>query len=281
MASADSTAAGPPISYVLSLARIAVYFAWTAALIPVQAVAHVASPRLTLKIPLFYHRVCCRIFGLGLEVVGRRARLGPVLYVANHISYLDISVYGALIEGSFVAKREVAGWPLFGLLAKLQRTVFIDRSRGTALAQVDTVRERLEAGGNVILFPEGTSGDGNRVLPFHSSLLGVVEKKGVSITVQPVTLTYTKLDGMPLGRGLRPFIAWYGDMGMAGHFVQLLGLGRITARVEFHDAVPADRFTSRKELARHCFDTVSAAHAAALGGYAKAGRRPGLRRRRR
>ena len=95
----------------------------------------------------------------------------PTLFLSNHVSYFDITVLGALIDGSFVAKSEVAGWPLFGMLAKLQRTVFVVRRQGQAGAQRDAVAERLTRGENLIVFPEGTSGDGTRALPFKSSLL--------------------------------------------------------------------------------------------------------------
>ena len=135
-----------------------------------------------------------------------------MLFASNHVSYADIAVLGSLIAGSFIAKAEVAHWPLFGWLAKLQRTVFVDRRVRSTQLQRDAMTERLAAGDALILFPEGTSGDGNRVLPFKSALFSAAERMQaiVPIAVQPVSIAYTRLDGMPLGRLLRPFIAWYG-----------------------------------------------------------------------
>lgn len=278
---AKSTA--PPSSALLSLTRIGAYLSLTLILIPAQALAHAASRilgnSLARKLPLYYHRLSCRILGLRLAVIGNPAIAVPTLFVANHSSYLDIEIYGALIEGSFVAKQEVASWPIFGLLAKLQRSVFVDRSRTASKAMAAAIRDRLQEGGNVILFPEGTSNDGNQVMPFRSSLLAAVDRpdhiapeQWRNITVQPVTLSYTRLDGLPIGRSLRPYIAWYGDMDMASHFFRLLGLGRITARVEFHTPIQPSDFASRKDLTDYCYDKVAQGHADALSGRTPAGR---------
>src|SRR3546814_4926008 len=94
---------------------------------------------------------------------------------------------------------------------------------------------RLEAGDDLVLFPEGTSGDGNRVLAFKSALFSVAERRpqGEPLTVQPVSIAYTRLDGLPLGRYLRPFFAWYGDMELGPHLWHAIGLGRVTVMVEF------------------------------------------------
>ena len=277
MIEATRYSSAPPISRPLAAARITVYVAWTLVLLPVQIIVVAIGSRWAVSFPAFYHRNCLKILGIDLVTVGKQSRQHPTLYVANHCSYLDISVYGTLIKGAFVAKREVAGWPLFGLLAKLQRTVFIDRDdRRNARAQAEAMAARLARGDDIILFPEGTSGDGNRVLPFHSSLL--VAAEGDTVIVQPVTLTYTQIDGRPMGRDLRPFIAWYGDMEMASHMFALAGLGRITARVEFHEPVTAGQFATRKALTDHCFAAIAKAHANAINGRAPAGRR--YRRRR-
>ena len=249
-------------------ARAAVYVVFTLALIPVQAVALILRLPLSRRIPLWYHRVCCRLLGIRLEVFGRRSRTRPTLFVANHTSYLDIAIYGALIPGSFVAKSEVAGWPLFGLLAKLQRSVFVDRRVRTSHLQATALGQRLEAGDSMILFPEGTSDDGNHIFPFKSALLSVAEfrAKGEPLTVQPVSLTYSRVDGVPIGRHLRPFYAWYGDMELLSHAAELVGLGRLTVTVSFHPPVTIDEFGSRKELAQHCYERIVSSHSDALSG---------------
>ena len=255
-------------SRVTATARATVYVAFTLALIPVQAIALLLRLPLSRRIPLWYHRICCRLLGIRLEVFGRRSRTRPTLFVANHSSYLDIPIYGALIPGSFVAKSEVAEWPLFGLLAKLQRSVFVDRRVRTSHLQATALGRRLEAGDSMILFPEGTSDDGNHILPFKSALLSVAEYRvrGEPLTVQPVSLTYSRVDGVPIGRHLRPFYAWYGDMDMVSHAADLVALGRLTVTVSFHPPVTIDEFGSRKALAQHCRAQIMRSHADALSG---------------
>jgi 1-acyl-sn-glycerol-3-phosphate acyltransferase len=261
---------GPTIhrSHLTAAARAALYLVFTLALIPIQTISLLLRLPLSRRIPLWYHRVCCRILGIRLEVFGRRSRARPTLFVANHSSYLDIPVYGALIPGSFVAKSEVAEWPMFGLLAKLQRSVFVDRRVRTSHLQATALGKRLEAGDSMILFPEGTSDDGNHILPFKSALLSVAEFRvdDEPLAVQPVSLTYTRLDGVPIGRHLRPFYAWYGDMDLLGHAAELISLGRLTVTVSFHEPVTITQFESRKALAEHCYREVVRGHSDALAG---------------
>jgi lyso-ornithine lipid O-acyltransferase len=253
----------------LSVARLGTYAAFTLALMPVQWILlRIRSPWAVL-LPTWYHRTSSRILGFRVEVRGSISPQHPTLFACNHSSYTDISILGGVIPGCFVAKAEVAGWPLFGCLAKLQRTVFVDRRVRTTATQRDAMAERLGAGENLILFPEGTSNDGNRVLPFKSSLFSVAEYRsddGRALAVQPVSITYTKLDGMPLGRAIRPMIAWYGDMEMFSHMWTLVGLGVVTVVVEFHPVVTLRDLGSRKALAEHCHRVVSNGVAAARAG---------------
>jgi lyso-ornithine lipid O-acyltransferase len=239
-------------STMLRVRRAVVYLAWTFALMPVQAVGLVLRRPWVAQFPCFYHRHCCRILGLDVRQVGEPAGIRPVLFASNHVSYLDITVLGSLIPGSFIAKSEIAGWPFFGWLAKLQRSVFVDRQVRSTAKQRDAVAERLAAGDALILFPEGTSADGTFILPFKSALFSVVSNKHQPVTVQPVSLAYTKLDGLPIGRRLRPCFAWYGDMGLASHLWRLLGLGTVEVVVEFHAPVSIADFPSRKALAEFC-----------------------------
>ena len=256
-------------SPLLGALRLAVYLGWTLALIPAQAAAVALGSPLRHRIPRFYHAVCARILGLEVAVRGRRAADGPVLFVSNHSSYLDITVLGSLIAGSFVAKSEVAGWPFFGLLAKLQQTVFVERkARAGVERQRDDIGARLDAGDSLILFPEGTSSDGNRTLPFKTALFAVAARRiaGRPLTVQPVSVTPTRLDGIPMGIAFRPLYAWYGDMDLAPHLWTVFTLGRMTVEVEFHPPVTIDGFTSRKALAEHCQRAVAQGVARALSG---------------
>jgi 1-acyl-sn-glycerol-3-phosphate acyltransferase len=139
--------------------------------------------------------------------------------------------------------------------------------RSTA-GQRDAIVARLQVGDDLILFPEGTSSDGNRTLPFKSALLSCAETAidGRHVTVQPVSVAYTRLDGMPLGRNLRPFYAWYGDMDLMPHIWQALGLGTVTIEVQFHAPTTIAEHANRKALTRHCEQAVTGGMAAALSG---------------
>ncbi|MBV8934692.1 MAG: 1-acyl-sn-glycerol-3-phosphate acyltransferase [Alphaproteobacteria bacterium] len=255
-------------SPTLRLARLAIYFAWTLALMPVQLLGLVLGCTWTSTLPVFYHRWCCWILGFRIRVIGKPTSKRPVLYAANHISYTDITVLGSVIPGSFIAKSEIARWPFFGWLAKLQRSVFVDRQVRSTAAQRDAIGKRLAAGDALILFPEATSGDGNRVLPFKSALFAAAQQgAGVpQVTVQPVSLAYTRLDGIPIGRLYRPFFAWYGSVELAPHLWSMVGLGAVEAVIEFHPSTFLRDCGSRKALADYCYARVAGGVAAALSG---------------
>jgi 1-acyl-sn-glycerol-3-phosphate acyltransferase len=254
-----------------ALLRAVAYVVWTLLMLPAQIIAVSLGLETARRIPIFYHRNCLRIIGIKLDIRGEMSRAHPTLFVSNHGSYIDITVLGSIIPGSFVAKAEVASWPFFGLLAKLQRSVFIDRRGHKAGQHRDDLVARLNAGDWLILFPEGTSGDGNRVLPFKTALFAVagIDIAGKPLVVQPVSVAYTRLDDMPVGRTFRPFFAWYGETALLSHAWELIGLGSLTVAVQFHPPVTLADFGSRKALARHCYDTIAAGVAAANAGRAQ------------
>jgi len=253
-------------SPTLRLARLALYCAWTAGLMPVQLAGLVLRRRWTSTLPVFYHRWCCRILGFRIQVIGTPTSERPVLYAANHISYTDITVLGSVIPGSFIAKSEVARWPFFGWLAKLQRSVFVDRRVRSTVAQRELIGKRLADGDALILFPEGTSGDGNRVRPFKSALFSAAQQgEGIPLViVQPVSLAYTRLDGIPIGRLYRPFFAWYGALDLAPHLWSMVGLGTVEVVVEFHPPTFFRDCGSRKALAKYCHARIAGGVAGAL-----------------
>lgn len=255
-------------SPVRAFFRALAYVAWTVLLLPVQVVAVALDLPAARRIPIFYHRNCCRLLGIKVEIRGEMSRAHPTLFVSNHSSYMDITILGSIIPGSFVAKAEIAGWPFFGLLAKLQRSVFVDRRGPKAGEHRDELVRRLQAGDWLILFPEGTSDDGNRVLPFKSALFAVaaIELDGKPLTVQPLSISYARLDDMPVGRTLRPYFAWYGETELLSHAWELIGLGALTVVVDFHPPVTLATFGSRKALARYCYDQVSDGLARANAG---------------
>ena len=237
---------------------IALFALWTLPLIPVQMLAVRFGWRLAERLPLFYHAVVCRILRVRVETCGRIATQRPVLFVCNHISWIDITVLAKLLPASFVAKHEVAGWPFFGLLAKLQRSVFIERRARRTADHRDVKTVRLERGDNLILFPEGTSSDGIHVLPFKSAFFSLAERQvnGRPLTVQPVSIAFARLNNLPVGRRTMPVYAWVGDEDLAPHLWNFLKAGPSTVVVELHPPVTIDQFASRKELALHCRDVI-------------------------
>lgn len=194
-----------------------------------------------------YWRGVARIFGVRLRLIGQRSRYRPTLFVANHCSWLDIVALGAALPGCFVAKAEVGTWPGFGVIAKLGRTIFVSRNRETVAQEQRMLERRLERGDNIILFPEGTTSDGNRILPFASAFftLGFGPAKP---WVQPVTIVYDELDGQLVRRADRPMIAWYGDMDLMPHLSRLMRRRSLRATILFGDPLPPGSFTSRKAL---------------------------------
>jgi 1-acyl-sn-glycerol-3-phosphate acyltransferase len=244
-------------------------------LIPWQESALRLRLRRRKTFPNRYHRFLCRLFGIRVTVVGEPVQSRGVLMVANHTSYFDILVFSAAARVSFIAKHEVARWPLAGTLARLQETVFIERARRSQTVAVrDVIRQRLIDGDALILFPEGTSDDGNRVLPFKSALLGAAETEiGTDaegrprhVPVQPVSISYVGHYGLPMGRDMRPLFAWYGDMDLVPHLWEALRSGPFEAVVEFHAPLSIDATGGRKPLAIVAEAIVRRGQARALAG---------------
>ncbi|MCZ7594454.1 MAG: 1-acyl-sn-glycerol-3-phosphate acyltransferase [Hyphomicrobium sp.] len=188
-------------------AILAGFFALTVPLMPVQALLLRASPKRARTFPHWYHRQVCRLLGIRISIDGEVARDRPVLLVANHTTWLDIPVLSAVAPVSFVAKKEVGNWPFVASLARLQRSVFVDRTRRIAVGQVaGEIVERLAQGDAIVLFAEGTSSDGNRVLPFMTSLFAAAKppsgeaSAAPDAVVQTLSVVYTRLHGVPLGR---------------------------------------------------------------------------------
>jgi lyso-ornithine lipid O-acyltransferase len=220
---------------------------------PAQYIWMQINPKQRTRLPRYFHRNMCRALGIDVMSAGVPEQ-GPVLYVANHISWSDIIVLGGQVIGSFVAKADVEKMPVLGTLANLQFTIYVERERRSrTVEQRNEITERLLKGHNIILFPEGTSSEGNTVLPFKSSLFSVVEDPALAhVKIQPVTLSYTHLNGLPIIRALRHKIGWIGDMDFGPHAWQLMGLGRIRALIQYHPAVKRSDFANRKELSKHC-----------------------------
>jgi 1-acyl-sn-glycerol-3-phosphate acyltransferase len=255
---------------VLSIGAIIIL---TLALLPFQWLAVRAGWPMRRRIPTFYHCLICRILGIRITTMGRRTDECPVLIVANHTSWLDISVITAVAPVVFVAKREVAAWPLFGLLAKLQRSVFVDRTRRHKTREVNSeIAQRLAGGDPVVLFGEGTSSDGNRVLAFRTALIGsardaLAEADHVErVWIQPLSVAYTAMLGLPLGRRSRNHVAWYGGMSLWPHLRRLVAQGAIDVVVSWGEPIPYDELSDRKTVARRLEGEVRTLTVAALRG---------------
>ena len=244
-------------------------------LMPVQAVARKLRLKAAKSIPLHYHRFLCRLIGIRVIVRGTPHADGACLFTANHTSWLDIPIMSSVVPISFVAKSEVAGWPFFGTLARLQNTVFVERERRTRTAESrNLIHSRIAEGDRLVLFPEGTSSDGNRVLNFKSALMSVAqltivnsdEDREDDLVVQPVSVAYTNLHGLPMGRYNRPFFAWYGDMELVPHLWEAFKKGPIDVVMEYHRPVTIRELGNRKALANYCESCCRAGLARALTG---------------
>ncbi len=243
------------------------------ALLPFQIIGIVFNTNLQRTVPHLFHRVLCKVIGVRIHEIGTRTRESPALILANHASWLDIPVIGAMAPVVFVAKSEVATWPVFGLLAKLQRTIFIERERRHKTGEAAReMAERLRGGDAVLLFPEGTSSDGVRILPFRSALIGAVHHAiGDSthhqqVTVQPVSIAYVGIGGVPVGRALRDKVAWYGDADLLPHLVNVVAAGAVDVTVTWGAPVAYDISADRKQIARDAETAVRRMSARALRG---------------
>lgn len=222
--------------------------------LPLQALLNRLDSPLSRRLPVLFHRYICWVLGVRRTVLGAPPRDVPMLIVANHVSWLDIVVLGATLPVAFIAKSEVSGWPFVKTLARLQRTVFVDRQNRRATSRVaDTIARRLAGGEAVVLFAEGTTSDGNRVLPLRPPLLAAAAPADASVEhpvlVQPVAIGYTHLNGLSIGRRERPMIAWYGDMELAPHLAALIGGGPIDVSIGFAEPIRMVSAGERKSVA--------------------------------
>jgi lyso-ornithine lipid O-acyltransferase len=220
--------------------------------------------------PRLWHRMILRLVGLRVSVRGAPSPRWPLLIAANHISWTDIMAIGSVMDVHFIARGDMAQWPVMGTLARLQRVIFVRRDqRRTSSAQAGEIAERLDEGGALVLFAEGTTGDGNIVLPFKSTLFAAASLAGANgigraVTVQPVAIAYTMAHGVPLGRLERTRLAWMGDQSLLPHLEHLLSGGAVEVVISFAEPVEAGPDIDRKTLARMVEARVRTAMAEAL-----------------
>ncbi len=278
-AAAGSFASGTidRFSWLRALARGALFLFANLTIVPLYAMAVGPFRPWQRALQLAWCRAMCAAAGLRVHTLGEQCRGGPILYVVNHVSYLDIPVVSGAVEGCFVAKAEVADWPIFGTVGRVTKAVFVRRVGAQARTQRDEMLSRLLAGENLILFPEGTSTDGSAVAPFKSSLFGIAERlpPGLGLTIQPLSIAYTHdADGIPLSGARRALYGWFGDTTMAPHIWRVLGLKGCRVELRFHPPITVAANADRKQLAVQTQAMVAAGVAAAnatMGATACAG----------
>lgn len=174
-------------------------------------------------------------------VMHGKPQLDAAMVVANHVSYLDILVFADVLSPVFVSKSEVKSWPLFGFFAKLSSTIFVEREkRSKVLEQASELERIVKTGTRLVLFPEGTTTNGDEILNFRSSLFEPVVKN--QWVVVPAAFRYRCKGGDP-----RNEVYWWGDATLAGHLALLLQLDVVRVDVVFGSAMA--RVTERKQLA--------------------------------
>ncbi|MER9315644.1 1-acyl-sn-glycerol-3-phosphate acyltransferase [Mesorhizobium sp. M0659] len=217
-----------------------------------------------------WHSLIVRTLGLRIHVKGALSSQRPLLVASNHISWTDIMVLASFADVTFIARADMEGWPLIGWLSKLQRTVFIERERKrTAGDQASEIASRMAKGDAMVLFAEGSTGDGNTILPFKSTLFGaasmaISEGAAEQVFIQPLAIAYTRVHGVPLGRRHRPLAAWIGDQDLMPHLKVLMAEGAIDVEVHFGEPIAFSKGSNRKETSRMMESKVRAMMQAAL-----------------
>ncbi|MBN8530688.1 MAG: 1-acyl-sn-glycerol-3-phosphate acyltransferase [Alphaproteobacteria bacterium] len=213
-------------------------------------------PRLRNRLVQIFFKLALRAMGVRWSAKGTPPPAGtPALMVSNHLSYIDIFVLCAATGAIFIAKEDIRGWPVVRHFVNSAGTLYVSRKPQAMKEEAAQLRDTLLSGQRLVLFAEGTTGTGTRILPFRSGFFSLCEELP-DLPVYPVSLAYTAIDGIPVGRNWLPHVAWYGDMTFAGHLWQFLGLGRMTVGLRFHAPVTSRQIGDRKMLARYCHGVV-------------------------
>ncbi len=249
--------------------RVVLALLWTLQCAAVQAVLLLLPGHGKKWLARIYWAGICRVLGVERRVIGQVAPGGrPLLFACNHTSWLDVPALGGTLEACFVAKAEVGTWPVVRTIARLGRSVFVSRRPSETGRERDSMRARLLGGDNLILFPEGTSSDGARVLPFRSPFFAIVEAvSGDTLPlIQPVSIVFDRLDYLPARRSTRPVSSWYGDMDLGSHFWRLARHRHLRATIVLHDPIDPASLASRKAIAQAVWSVISAGNAALRQG---------------
>jgi len=195
-------------------------------------------------------RSLAAIIGMRIETIGE-APQPPFFLVSNHLSYVDVIAFAACLECVFISRNDIADWPGMGLLARSVGTIFINRERTQEIPRViGQINRALDEGLGVVLFPEGTSGAGDRVMPFYPSLLDPAAKANYPVSFASISYR-TPPDETPAYLA----ISWWGNMTFAPHARGILKLSRFDAVITFGSH--AIRSDDRKALAKSLWSAVN------------------------
>lgn len=240
------------MSTLRQFARMIALLAVMAVLAPLQVlVLAVSRGPASLVLPAIFHRLVCRILSIRLEVRGTAVPTGQVMFLCNHLSYLDIPAIGSVLRACFVAKEDVRAWPLIGSLARLQHTVFVSRNPRRVPEVARSLHAALATGHHLVLFPEGTTSDGSTVLPFKSSLFAILSDPALKqVALQPMTIELLAVDDAPIRDGRsRDRYAYYGEMHLLPHLMAFMRGRGARLRLTLHAPLPASSHVPRKALA--------------------------------
>jgi 1-acyl-sn-glycerol-3-phosphate acyltransferase len=238
---------------IIACSKISLFLLVCLITIPLQALGLMlfGNHKLFYVIPHMFHNSTCAIFGIRIKIKGTVLEDTNVVYVGNHLSYIDICSIGGNLPATFISKMEVKGWPIFGILACLSKTVFIDRRPEALNEAIISIEKSLKQGRSLILFPEATSTDGHTVIPFKSGLfeLFLNENLKEKVVVQPFTLTIDPPQDHDL-------YAWYGDMTMLPHLWKLAKSKGVDLTLILHPPRKATNYDNRKQFAQDCYQDV-------------------------
>lgn len=204
------------------------------------------------------------LYILGVRVSSNIASLGlPLnknyLILPNHVSYIDIFILSSCLPSVFIASVDQAQDNIIlGKATELSGSLFIERrSRSNIQKELQSISKTLRLGANLVLFPEGTTSNGEKVLPFKSSFLALAEHE--DIDVLPVSIKYTKINDEDINPLNRDLVFYYGDMTFFTHFFKLLSVRSVDVELTFLDIIRPQQHHSRKELASYAFSAISSA----------------------
>jgi lyso-ornithine lipid O-acyltransferase len=251
-------------THLRATAKLLALLSWSALLVPLQLLVLSRAFKFAnvdpYTITRLWHRGVCALIGVRVQITGTPMHANRMVYVGNHVSHFDIPVLGSVLKGSFVAKDDMARWPIAGFMARLQQTLFISRDPRAGRAVAESIAAQLQSGRSLILFPEGTTSEGADVLPFKSTIFGILfadvsrdaqEAEISARAVQPLSICVRAVNGRPVAsQADRDGYAFYGDMHAGAHAWAFLRSKGAWIELRFAEVIKADAGLDRKALAQ-------------------------------